>query len=75
MLLFKRYGASSLVFILALEPKVDVPHDVEHEHFSIVALRANQEVAEVLNFVFAVGDRHVFAGAGHVDVQPAARFG
>jgi len=69
----ERGSAQPLLFFFALGPKVDVPHDVQHEHFPIVALRTNQEVAEILNLILAVGDRDVFARARYIDVQPTAR--
>jgi len=69
----ERKSAQSLLFFFTLGPKVDVPHDVEHQHFPIVALRANQEIAEVLNLILTVGNRDVFARARHVDVEPAPR--
>jgi len=37
----KRDGMSPLMFLPTLEPNVDVSHRIAHEHFSVVALRAD----------------------------------
>jgi hypothetical protein len=51
--------APALALFFTLDPQVDVPYHITHEHLSGVSLGSDRQFAKVLNLVLAVSDRRV----------------